>query len=166
MSYAIVVSSKTGNTKLLADTILEVLDANKVNYCGKIAECAKEADTLFIGFWTDKGTCDENMKKFLNELKEKKIFLFGTAGFGESKVYFEKIIERVKGELDSSNEVIGSYMCQGKMPIQVRERYIALQKEHPADREYELLIRNFDQALAHPNEADQEQLRRAIEAVL
>lgn len=46
------------------------------------------------------------------EIKNKKIFLFGTAGFGGSDAYFEKILGQVKQSIDASNTVIGEYMCQ------------------------------------------------------
>lgn len=41
-----------------------------------------DAECIFVGFWTDKGTCDDNITAFLNKLENKKVFLFGTAGFG------------------------------------------------------------------------------------
>ena len=107
MSYAIVVSSRTGNTKKLADIILDTLKEKEVLYCGEISEEAKKADVLFIGFWTDKGTCDEPMQNFLHGLKGKQIFLFGTAGFGQSQEYFHQILERVKKEIPSPAQLIG-----------------------------------------------------------
>lgn len=162
MSYAIVVSSRTGNTKKLADIILDTLKEKEVLYCGEISEEAKKADVLFIGFWTDKGTCDEPMQNFLHGLKGKQIFLFGTAGFGQSQEYFHQILERVKKEIPEGNEIIGSYMCQGKMPMAVRERYVQLQKEDTNNKRYEMLIKNFDEALSHPDQMDFEQLKKAL----
>ena len=162
MNYAVVTSSRTGNTRQLADVIQEVLQEEEILYIGKVSKEAKNADVLFVGFWTDKGTCSEEMKEFLNTLEGKKIFLFGTAGFGQSQTYFDQIIERVKKEIPQSNQVIGSYMCQGKMPITVRERYIKLQKEDPTNKQYEKLIQNFDTALSHPDQQDLEGIRKKV----
>jgi len=53
-----------------------------------------EADTLYVGFWTDKGQADESTSDFLKQLHGKNIFLFGTAGFGGSKEYFDKILKK------------------------------------------------------------------------
>ena len=50
-----------------------------------------EADTLYVGFWTDKGKADESSSDFLKQLRGKQVFLFGTAGFGGSEEYFNKI---------------------------------------------------------------------------
>ena len=58
MRYAIVFSSKTGNTKLLADTLHDSLPQDACSYFGAPDPAALDADTLYVGFWTDKGTAD------------------------------------------------------------------------------------------------------------
>ena len=65
MSYAIVFSSKTGNTRLLADTLRASLPQNECTYFGAPAPEALEAETLYIGFWTDKGHADDTLTAFL-----------------------------------------------------------------------------------------------------
>ena len=87
---------------------------------------------------------------------------FGTAGFGGSEAYFQKILNHVKQSIDSSNSVVGEYMCQGKMPPSVRERYMKMkvQPEHPEN--IDALIENFDRALSHPDGNDLERLRKII----
>ena len=142
MSYAIVFSSKTGNTRLLADTLRASLPQNECTYFGAPAPEALEAETLYIGFWTDKGHADDTLTAFLQTLKGKRIFLFGTAGFGGSAAYFEQILTAVQQSLDESNTVLGTYMQPNHAP------------------NLEMLIENFDQALAHPDAADLDQLRK------
>ena len=92
-------------------------------------------------------------------MKNKKIFLFGTAGFGGSDAYFQKILGQVRQSIDPSNTIIGEYMCQGKMPQSVRERYVKMKEnpEHPTN--LDALIKNFDCALSHPDSDDLEKLR-------
>ena len=85
MSYAIVYSSRTGNTALLAKAVQETLPQADCVYCGAPAPEALAADTLYVGFWTDKGTCDQAVADFLRQLTGQKVFLFGTAGFGGSE---------------------------------------------------------------------------------
>lgn len=120
MSYAIVFSSKTGNTALLAQTLQEQLPQADCCYFGAPDAAALAADTLYVGFWTDKGKADADTLDFLQQLHGKRVFLFGTAGFGGSAPYFEKILAATRKALDGSNTVIGSFMCQGKMPVSVR----------------------------------------------
>ena len=160
--YSIIYSSRTGNTKLLAEAIRESLPADLCNHFGTDEAGAVESEKLYVGFWTDKGTADEAALALLKRLKYKKIFLFGTAGFGESEAYFQKVLDRVKESIDESNSIIGTYMCQGKMPQSVRDRYMKMktQPEHPAN--IDALIENFDRALSHPDEDDLERLRKAV----
>ena len=63
-----------------------------------------------MGFWTDKGNADESTLDFLKQLHGKNIFLFGTAGFGGSEEYVNKILKKVERSLDRSNTVCGRYM--------------------------------------------------------
>ena len=84
MNYAIVCTSKTGNTKQLADAIQSSLPEEKVIYAGIPQAEALQADRIYVGFWTDKGTCCTEIKDFLKLAKDKEIFLFGTCGFGGS----------------------------------------------------------------------------------
>ena len=46
MSYSIVYSSQTGNTKQLAETLRETLPQEGCRYFGTPAQAAAEADTL------------------------------------------------------------------------------------------------------------------------
>ena len=161
-NYSIVFSSLTGNTKKLADVIHETLPKNECDYFGAIEAQVPQSKLLYVGFWTDKGNADHKTFELLSKLKNKKIFLFGTAGFGGSDVYFQKILGQIRQSIDSSNVVVGEYMCQGKMPPSVRERYMKMkvQPEHPEN--IDALIENFDRALSHPDGNDLERLRKII----
>lgn len=161
-NYSIIFSSVTGNTKKLADTIHETLPQDMCDYFGGNELQVPESDLLYIGFWTDKGTADSDTLKLLQALKNKKIFLFGTAGFGGSEAYFQKILNQIKQSLDSSNAVVGEYMCQGKIPQSVRERYIKMKGQPNAPANLDMLIDNFDNALSHPDEEDIIKLKKAV----
>ena len=158
MSYAIVYSSRTGNTALLANTIREALPAEDCLYFGAPDAKALEADTVYVGFWTDKGTCDETVAQFLKTLTNQKVFLFGTAGFGGAPGYFEQILGRVKENLGPETQVVGTYVCQGKMPQAVRDRYEAMEDSPRRTA----MLSNFDQAVSHPDAKDLEGLLAAI----
>ena len=160
--YSIIYSSATGNTRLLADTIRAALPEEKCDYFGPCDGAEARSDLLYVGFWTDKGNADAATLALLAKLRGKKIFLFGTAGFGGSEAYFRKVLDRVRRSVDASNRVVGEYMCQGKMPQAVKDRYLRMkeQPEHPAN--LDMLIENFDRALPHPDTADLEKLRKAV----
>ena len=158
--YSIIYSSRTGNTKLLAEAIRESLPADLCNHFGTDEADAVESEKLYVGFWTDKGNADSATLALLQKLRNKKLFLFGTAGFGISEAYFRKVLDRVRESVDASNTIVGEYMCQGKMPQAVKERYLKMkaQPEHPAN--LDALIENFDRALPHPDAADLEKLSK------
>ena len=161
MTYSIVYSSKTGNTRMLAEALAAFLPEEDRVYMGEPVPQARDAERIYVGFWTDKGTCDPETAAFLAELTTQEVFLFGTAGFGGSADYFEKILAEVKQKLSPQVRLIGTYMCQGKMQQGVRHRYEAME-EGPRRQ---MLLDNFDQALSHPDEADLQQLKAAVEAV-
>ena len=119
---------------------------------------------VLVGFWTDKGTCDESTAQFLQQLENKQVFLFGTAGFGGSAEFFQQILNRVMQNLAPSNVVLGTWMCQGKMPMAVRKRYESMQEQQP--EQMKMMIDNFDRALSHPDEADLAALQQAVQNVV
>lgn len=164
MNYSVVYATSTGNTKLLADNVAEALGKD-CTYIGQPDEKSKEADVIFIGFWTDKGNCNEEIKKFISELENKKVFLFGSAGAG-SEDYLNMVINNVKGELDGSCEVVGEFMCQGKMQQGVKARYEHMLEEKPGDEQILSLIKNFEEALNHPNEDDLTRLKNKVKEVV
>ena len=160
MSYAIVYSSPTGNTAMLAQTIREALPPAACCYFGGPDDQALSAERIYVGFWTDKGTCDEETARFLERLTDQQVFLFGTAGFGGAAAYFDQILGRVKEKLGQGVQVVGTYMCQGKMPPAVRRRYEAMEDSPRRTA----MLENFDRALSHPDEEDLQRLRAAVTA--
>ena len=86
--------------------------------------------------------------------------MYKRQGFGGSAEYFEQILAAVQKSLDESNTVIGTYMCQGKMPMTVRQQYEKMLQQPNHAPNLEMLIENFDKALAHPDAADLDQLRK------
>ena len=160
--YSIIYSSLTGNTKVLADAIHEALPQDECEYFGVSDTVIPSSELLYIGFWTDKGNADTKTLQLLSQLKNKQIFLFGTAGFGGSDVYFRKILNQVKQFVDASNVIVGEYMCQGRMPQTVRARYVKMKEMPDAKPNLDALIENFDNALSHPDAEDLERLKQAV----
>lgn len=84
------------------------------------------------------------------------------AGFGVDTAYFDAILARVQAVPDGSNTVIGTYMCQGKMPPSVRARYEAMRALPAPPENLDALIENFDRARTHPDADDLDRLRAAV----
>ena len=160
--YSIIFSSKTGNTAELANAIRDALPQENCDYFGTSEIEEPVSEMLYIGFWTDQGNADKSALELLQRIKNKKVFLFGTAGFGENEAYFQKVLNNVKSSMDESNQVVGEYMCQGKMPMSVRQRYENMKKQPLHLPNLDAMIENFDKALSHPDADDLERLKQAV----
>ena len=162
MKIAVTYSHPNGNTQLLSECVLNILGKNNVVYFGEPCEEMLNADRFYIGFWTDKGTADNISLEFLSKLNYKEIFLFGSAGFGVDEKYFNKVLTSIKKNIDKSNKIIGEFMCQGKMKMQVKQRYLALKQSDNPPSNINMMIDNFDKALTHPDKYDYEKLSKII----
>ena len=89
--------------------------------------------------------------------KMAEIYLAGGCFWGLEE-YFSRILARVSECLDGTNDCIGSYMCQGRMPQAVRDRYEAME-ESPRRT---AMLENFDRALSHPDQQDLDRLKAAV----
>ena len=126
--------------------------------CGRTSSAIPASETLFVGFWTNQGVADQATQQLLGQLRSRKVFLFGTAGFGGSEAYFQAILDKTKAFIDGSNTVIGTYMCQGKMPHSVRERYVKMKEQPDHMPNIDAMIENFDKALSPPDANDLKKL--------
>ena len=84
MKCAIVYSSKTGNTRELAEVLRSCIPQEDLLYFGKPDESALRAERICAGFWTDKGSCDEETAKFLEKIQNREVFLFGPRALAEA----------------------------------------------------------------------------------
>lgn len=211
VTCSMAVSSKSGNTKLVADALqrelsyagvrfatfidLDDADAEPVQSEGvestrgaegdegvengqsanaaastpaasTIATQASEADVVFVGFWCDKGSCSPAVQHFLQGLVGKRVFLFGTCGFGESDEYFAQILDRVRTYLPADAQYIGGAMCQGKMGMGVKRRYEGMLEKDPENAQARMLIDNWNKAQSHPNEDDVSRIAAAAKEAL
>lgn len=168
MTYAIVYESSTGNTEQLAQAVAAALPSGECRAFGRVDEIDRaavaQAERVYAGFWTNRGDCGDELAELLATLADKDVFLFGTAGFGADATYFAGVMSRVAVHLPASAQVVGSFMCQGRMPASVRTRYArtAAAKPEQAARMRQL-IENFDEAADHPNDDDLARLRAAVE---
>lgn len=166
MKISIVYASMTGNTEKLAWAVEESVPRAKCCYFGRPTEKAKEADLVFAGFWTDRGNCDRAMGEYLASLSGKKIFLFGTAGLGGEPEYFNRILRNVRQYAEPDNQIIGSYMCQGKMEMAVLKRYESMREKDPQNPRILQMMDHFHKARVHPDAADLKRLQNKVRQIV
>lgn len=156
MKTQVLYKSRTGNTEKLAKAIFAAVPGSDKDIARLDGQTDYDmADIYFIGFWTDRGSASVEVLDYLGSLQGKKIALFGTCGMGESQEYFKKIEENIRVFIEDDNEYLGAFICQGKMPIQVREKYNRM-RNGDNDRQIDTMIRNFDMAMLHPDMDDLE----------
>lgn len=170
MRYMVVYDSQTGNTRKLAQAIVEVLSAYEVESIRAdnpaAVEYLAQAERIYAGFWTDKGDCTVQMAELLSHLSGQDVFLFGTAGFGSDQAYFDAVLARVALHLSEKTRLLGGYMCQGHMLPSVKERYQRIARDQPEQADHmKRLIDNFDQAQGHPTPNDLRQLQLQVQAM-
>ena len=70
------------------------------------------------------------------------------------------------GVLPEELSVIGAFMCQGRMPMAVRERYekMCSAPSSPGMPDPKKMLENFDRALQHPDAEDLSHLTSAVTA--
>lgn len=86
------------------------------------------------------------------------VALFGTCGAGNSPEYYKEIASSVRIWLEDDNHYLGSFICQGKMPLAVRQKYESLLNT-PKDCDCQQIrrqLQNFDEAMIHPTRTDLE----------
>ena len=120
--YSVMFSSLTGNTKMLAEAIGEVLPKENCDYFGSCKGKEPVSEMLYIGFWTDKGNADSTALELLKSLRGKKIFLFGTAGFGVDEGYFRKILMNIRESMEQREQKMLSPYAALSLCSRGRER--------------------------------------------
>lgn len=168
IDFLVLYSSATGNTKAVATAIFNALPGISKELCDiKDFHYDKEAKLYFVGFRTNRGSCDISIINLLSSLHEKKVALFGTCGMGNSAAYYHTLANNVSAFIPEDCEYLGSYLCQGRMPLEILQKYENLQKENPAeDKSISLLIQNFNEAASHPDEEDFAQAQDFVTKIL
>ena len=163
MTEAIIYDSLSGNTESLAKEIKSIKKNayyEKIN--NKLIEELPEYDIYYIGSPIIKGMCTDKIKRLLQKIENKKIFLFITTGY-KGEDYYESLTRRILEIIPKSNQILGAFFCQGKMQDAVKERYIKLIKEHPEDKNLKVSLENFEQAKTHPDQKDKKDLIEKIQ---
>ena len=125
----------------------------------------EEADTYFVGFWNDRGTCGSRVMEFLSGLHGKKVALFGTCGMGGSSEYFKQVENRVSVFVPEDNEYLGCFLCGGKMMPQVLDRYKQMQAINDS-AQIRTMIAAYEEGMLHPDEQDFRDAEAFVEEVL
>lgn len=154
LNYAVLYQSNTGNTRQVAAEIFKNIpsDSKDLISINDMKEMPK-AENYFIGFNIHKGICSMEIIDILQSIHNKTIILFATCGMSPTIEYRRSLENRIKIWISEDNFYLGMFLCQGKLPIEVRNEYE--KKKTDSNRaEMERMLSSFYEAMVHPNESD------------
>ena len=174
MKILLAYSSKTKNTKKVALEIYNTIneDNNVTLFDIKKGKILKDTYDLYIlGCWVDKATANKNMVRFIenNKIENKKTILFMTCGVPkehehakESRDNFKKAIE------ENNNEVLSTFICQGKIDPKIILVFKFLTWRNPdfIHKVDDELLKMVEDSKTHPDSQDLHDAREWIKTLL
>jgi flavodoxin len=127
MKSLVVYSSKSGNTRKLAEAVHEYLTGEKELVA--VADAPDPAGYSFVavGFWLKAGQPDPDSQAFLAKLQEgQSVYLFATHGAAAGSAHAENAMKKAK-ELAAGTHILATFSCPGEVDPEFLQ--IAAQKD-------------------------------------
>ena len=150
MKALVVYSSKSGNTKKLADALHGALQCDKDLKPIEDNPDPADYDFIAVGFWLQAGQPDPATLDFLPKIGEKPVFLFATHGAAKGSDHARNAMNKAK-ELASPARITGLFNCQGQVAEKVLE--VAAKKDPQPP-----WLADAPSAKGHPDDEDVRQL--------
>jgi flavodoxin len=165
MEVLVVYSSKTGSTKKVAEAIYESLPYKKTLSKVEDQPDFKNFDVILIGGWADRGTIDKKAMDYIGTIKNKKVAYFITLGAYPDSEHANSILEKTSKSIEEHNELMGHFICQGKIDSKITEMFEKFPVDHPLAMNDER--RKMHQiASKHPDENDLSNAKNTFLALL
>lgn len=166
MRVLIAYSSKTGNTKMIAEEIFTAFHG-EADLCRiEDAPNPDPYDVVIVGFWVDKGMINLEAANYLKAIKHKKVAVFATIGSNPMWKHSKESLASGIQLIDASNEMLGSYLCQGKVPYalieQLLKRYPMSQVQGQVNIDWQAI---YEEGKTHPDAADLAKAREVFSAI-
>lgn len=160
---AVIYSSRTGNTEKVAKHLAEALGAS----CHSVKDTAAvpESATLCVGTWIDRGTADAAATKYIERLRGRRVFIYGTLGAEPNSEHAERCIVNIRALFDPSNEILGAILVQGAIDPMLIEMFKSMPKDNVHAFTEENAAR-YAAAASHPDAADFAQVIAAAKEAL
>jgi flavodoxin len=159
MKSLIIYSSKSGNTRKLADAVRSFLPGEKI--CKSVEEEPETDgfDLICVGFWFQSGKADLASAKLLQKLdSQAPLFIFATHGAAVESNHARDGMKQAK-ELAASCSVIGTFSCQGEVSPGMLAKAQSMDQP-PA------WIKDAPRAVGHPDGEDINELGEILQKVL
>lgn len=147
MKALVAYSSKSGNTKKLAEALYEALQFEKDLIPISDNPDPSDYDFVAVGFWLQGGQPDPASQQFLAKISDKKeVFLFATHGAARDSDHVKNAIIKAK-ELAAPARICAVYSCPGEVNEGVLEK-VAQKDPQP------VWLADAPAAKGHPDEED------------
>ena len=120
MKTLVVYSSKTGNTKKVAEAVKSAMPEGCEIHPVENAPDPSDYDFVAMGFWVDKGLPDTMAQSYMKKIKGLNLGVFGTLGAWPDSGHARNCMEEALKMLESNN-VLATFMCQGKVDPRLME---------------------------------------------
>lgn len=151
MNVLVTYHTRTGNTKMIADAVAEAWKTEAIAIGEELN--ADAADVIAVGFWVDRGTANKEAAEFIKTLRGKKVAFFATLGADPKSQHALDSLKNAAALLDGSNEVVGNFICQGKIDPKLIEAMAKFPQGHPHAMDEARRARH-KAASTHPDEKD------------
>lgn len=117
MTTLVVVSSKTGNTKLLAHGICDAYENAELVPAASLPEDLSKYDAVLLGFWCDRGLAPEDMQQAAARINGKRMGCFATIGGDPQAEWAQQWMQKTSAELAAKggNTLEATFMCRGRI---------------------------------------------------
>lgn len=155
MRSIVIYSSLTGNTKRVAEAIVQGLPEGTPCVSTKeIPADIADYDVVFCGFWVDRGTANKAAQDVLATLNNPYVVLFATLGMYADSDHARESIDKAELCLPNGKKAYDGFVCQGAIDPKVIEMMYKMfppGSAHGQSPERDAL---HAEAAKHPDEAD------------
>ena len=159
MKPLVIVSSETGNTRIVAHAVRDALPGAELASAKCVPEDLSGFDPVIVGFWCDRGMAPEDVKALMPKVSGKRLGFFATIGGNpeaeRAKEWFARTVEQLAGA-GGGNTVEAAFMCRGRISRKVYDMMVKMTGGRASPR----LEESFRTSFTHP---DREDLARAAD---
>lgn len=163
--WLVVYSSMTGNTKKVAEAIFAVLPEGSEIHPVETAPDSANYEKIAVGYWAYRGTADKTAQPYMSGIKNAQVFVFATLGAYPDSEHAKKVLDNGQALLGENCEVLGRFICQGKLSPGIIERGMKRPVDHPHGPTPERLKR-WQDASTHPDENDCHAVQAMIKGLI
>lgn len=155
MKVLIAYSSRTGNTRRVAEALAKAAPEGSLLARVEDTPPTDGFDVIFAGYWLDRGGPDAKAKEFLHSLHGKHIVLFETMGADPRSEHAYTGFANAGTALSPDNQIVGVFAMQGAVDPALLEMMRKMPEgsaHHSAQME-----QTVKEAAKHPNAEDLKQ---------